>query len=80
MPPCVAGAAPCAGVPPHPQPGQAGHTADGRGAGAHRPADRPHPAPPQRGVRPREGRLREEDQRVSSPARSHLMMAVSIGT
>lgn len=46
---CVfSGADPCAGVPPHSQPGPSGDPTDRRGAGPDRSKDWPHPASSQR--------------------------------
>lgn len=58
-----AGARSC--VSPHAQPDSAGHAADGGGADPDCTAHRPHPAPAQRSLRPRQRRLREENPRVS---------------
>lgn len=63
---CFSGAGACSCVSPHAEPDSAGHAADGGGADPDRAAHRPHPAPSQRSLRPRQRRLREEDPRVSA--------------
>lgn len=61
----LSGAGACSCVSPHTKPDSPGHAADRGGADPDRAEDRPHPAPAQGSLRPRQRRLREEDPRVS---------------